>query len=66
MPVHIGEPKRITGLVDEIMTSAYATSVGLLLYGARTESAPQGHHMPKLQITGLAGKVIDLVKSFMP
>lgn len=73
MPVHIGEPKKITGLVDEIMTPAYASSVGLLLYGAKGETSEQGHRFSgfgkigeKVQIKGLAGKVIDLVKSFMP
>jgi len=73
MPVHIGEPKKVTGLVDEIMTPAYATGVGLLLYGAKGESVRQvrmfggfGKIGEKMQIRGLAGKVIDLVKSFMP
>lgn len=73
MSVHIGEPKKITGLVDEIMTPAYASSVGLLLYGAKGESGEQGRVFgglgkigEKVQIKGLAGKVIDLVKSFMP
>jgi cell division protein FtsA len=73
MPVHIGEPKKITGLVDEIMIPAYASSVGLLLYGAEGELAPQGRIFggfgkigEKVQIKGLAGKLIDLVKSFMP
>lgn len=32
MPVHIGIPQRITGLVDEIMTPTYAAAVGLLLW----------------------------------
>lgn len=73
MPVHIGEPKKITGLVDEIMTPAYAASVGLILFGARGESGDTGRVFSgfgkigeKVQIKGLAGKVIDLVKSFMP
>jgi len=73
MPVHIGVPKKITGLIDEIMTPGYATAVGLLLYGQRgnvTESAGMfegiGKIGGKIQIKGLAGKVIDLVKSFMP
>lgn len=73
MPVHIGEPKKVTGLVDEIMTPAYATSVGILLYGATGESgqperlfAGFGKIGEKMQIKGLAGKLIDLVKSFMP
>jgi cell division protein FtsA len=33
MPVHIGVPKRTSGLIDEITSSAFTTSVGLLLYG---------------------------------
>ncbi len=73
MPVHIGEPKKITGLVDEIMTPAYAASVGLILFGARGEPGESGSMFrgfgkirEKVQIKGLAGKVIDLVKSFMP
>jgi cell division protein FtsA len=73
MPVHIGEPKKITGLVDEIMTPAYTTGVGLLLYGATGESGQPGRMFAgigkigeKMQIKGLAGKLIDLVKSFMP
>jgi cell division protein FtsA len=73
MPVHIGVPQKITGLIDEIMTPAYTTSVGLILYGARGEPVETGNVFggfgkigEKVQIKGLAGKVIDLVKSFMP
>ena len=33
MPVRIGSPLHITGLIDEILTPAFVTSVGLLLYG---------------------------------
>lgn len=73
MPVHIGMPRKITGLIDEIMTPAYTTAVGLLLYGARGADVETGSMFgglgkigEKVQIKGLAGKVIDLVKSFMP
>lgn len=73
MPVHIGVPRKITGLIDEIMTPAYTTSVGLLLYGARGQEGETsrvfgglGKIGERVQIKGLAGKVIDLVKSFMP
>ena len=74
MPVHIGVPKKITGLIDEIMTPAYTTSVGLLLYGARGGGTAESSNVfgglgkigERVQIKGLAGTVIDLVKSFMP
>jgi cell division protein FtsA len=73
MPVHIGVPKRVTGLIDEITTPGYTTSVGLLLYGGKTERVESGAFFSglgkigeKVQIKGVAGKIIDLVKSFMP
>ena len=73
MPVHIGTPKRISGLIDEITTSAYTTSVGLLLYGSKIEKGEGGTFFSgfgkmkeKVQIRGMAGKVLDVVKSFLP
>jgi cell division protein FtsA len=73
MSVHIGVPKRVSGLIDEITNSAYTTSVGLLLYGAKAEKDGGGAFFggfgrigEKVQIKGIAGKMIDLVKSFMP
>jgi len=56
------------------MTPAYATGVGLLLWGnvtGKTESAATflsgfGKIGGAIQVKGLAGKVIDLVKSFLP
>jgi len=73
MPVHIGTPKKITGLIDEIMTPAYTAAVGILLFGAKN-AEPETRNVfrgfgkigERVQIKGLAGKVIDLVKSFMP
>jgi len=72
MPVHIGAPHNVTGLVDEIMTPAYAASFGLLLYGMKSDKDDGpifggfGKISEKIQIKGIAGKVIDLVKSFLP
>lgn len=73
MPVHIGIPKNVTGLIDEILTPAYASSVGLLLYGAHVSREEGGSFMgsigkfkDKVQVKGIAGKVIDLVKSLLP
>ncbi len=73
MSVHVGAPKKITGLIDEITTPAYATSCGLLLFGSKLGKGEQasflsgfGKFGEKVQIKGIAGKVIDLVKSFMP
>ena len=73
MPVHIGTPKRVSGLIDEITTPAYTTAVGLLLYGGKIQKSEGqaffsglGKIGSGIQIKGVAGKIIDLVKSFMP
>lgn len=74
MPVRVGIPTRVRGLIDEIMTPAYATSVGLLLYGAqaRRHEEPRsffsmfGKGGQKGSNKGLAGKIMDLLKSFLP
>jgi cell division protein FtsA len=74
MPVRIGVPNRIRGLIDEIMTPSYATSVGLLLYGSQLKTAEsQGSFFSGLSkgahkgsMKGIATKVTDLLKSFLP
>jgi cell division protein FtsA len=75
MSVRIGLPTKVRGLIDEIMTPAYATSVGLLLYSAQVKRIePQASSFfsgfskltPKGNTKGLAGKVTDLLKSFLP
>jgi cell division protein FtsA len=37
LPVRVGMPRRLRGLVETISSPAYATSVGLLLWGMREE-----------------------------
>lgn len=38
MPVRLGEPRHVTGLVDVVSNPIHATGVGLLLFGAQTQS----------------------------
>ena len=74
MPVRIGIPTGVTGLIDEIQNPAYATAIGLILYGVRESQKsverrpfPQiGKFMEKIPLKGLVSKFIDLVKSFLP
>jgi len=74
MPVRVGIPTHISGLIDEIISPSFAASVGLLVYGTRVgEKSLGGFSFPsffrlagKIPIKGAAGKLIDLVKSFMP
>lgn len=76
MPVRIGLPgEKVTGLIDEILSPMYSTSVGLVLYGSKfevqTEKTPFNFKSfakfaQKVPIKGAAGKLVDLVKSFLP
>lgn len=74
MPVHVGTPQKVTGLIDEITTPAYTAAVGLLRYSQNAEKADTGPSLfsgfgkigARIPIKGVAGKVIDLVKSFLP
>lgn len=74
MPVRIGQPKGITGLIDDISTPEYAVVTGLVLYKSKEEQEPQilfplgkiGKSLQKIPGKGIAGKFIDLIKSFLP
>jgi len=72
MPVRIGMPTNIKGLIDEIETPAFATVVGLAFFGATLdmkESLPFGISLPSLGNLGFnkaLSRIINLIKSFMP
>ena len=73
MPTRVGIPSNMTGLIDEIQSPVYAASVGLLLYGAQnyhTADRPALKNISELgkkfPIQGVAGKLVDMVKSFLP
>jgi len=74
MPVRIGNPQGISGLIDDIQTPDFAVATGLLLYGAREDFksstnpffAQIGKKFPKIPISGTANKIWELLKSFLP
>lgn len=74
MQVRVGVPTNITGLVDEIITPTYATASGLVIYASKTGVVMKEKFnlnkltkiVGKVPIQGVAGRVVDLVKSFLP
>lgn len=71
LPVRVGAPEGITGLIDEIEDPSFASAVGLLNYGSRNstgkESKQEGFgKMFKSHLKGAPGKIINLLKSFLP
>lgn len=73
LPLRIGTPKDIKGLTDEILSPAFATSIGLIKYGMKQErpSLPLNlwqisNILKRMPVKGTAGRFIDFVKSFFP
>ncbi len=74
MPVRIGQPGNLTGLVDDIQSPEFAVAAGLVLYRSKEEPEKSslfplgrlGKALPKMSTKGASGKFIDLIKSFLP
>lgn len=74
MQTRIGIPTNISGLIDEILTPSFATAVGLVLYGSKSEVSSKEkfsfgkltNFAGKLPIKGISGKIVDMIKSFLP
>lgn len=66
LPVRVGRPRGIDGLVESVNSPTYATAVGLLLWGLRY--GPSGRKTP--QPEGRFGNVFkrfgDILKVFLP
>jgi len=74
MPVRIGMLINIKGIIDEIQSPAFASVIGLVMYGMKNTSTekkdlPFGLSMPKIgggSSKKLLGKLLNLLKSFIP
>ncbi len=71
LPVRVGIPGGVSGLIDDIINPSFATTIGLLHYGAR--------QMPEANLTsfakkmklpqgglGIFGKVVDSIRDLLP
>lgn len=74
LPVRVGVPKGVKGLVDEIDSPSYATGVGLLLFGTQSKQ-PRGGIWPgfgffsrieQIPVRGLLGRVSKIIKNLLP
>ncbi|MBI2641640.1 cell division protein FtsA [Candidatus Roizmanbacteria bacterium] len=72
LPMRIGTPEGITGLVDEILNPQYATTVGLLLYGQKNIMEPTdkwknfNRILRDFSFGGSLSKVKEFFKQFVP
>lgn len=67
LPVRIGMPQNVTGLIDDIMDPQFATTIGLLNYGALV-GAPSTSLVGKIRIPtkGFVGKLADIIRNILP
>jgi len=73
MPVRIGTPTSLSGLIDDVENPSFATTVGLLTYGKNFTVKETGSFLdsifsmvPSGSGGNLGGKVKKLIKNFMP
>ena len=69
LPVRLGEPKGLTGLIDDVVNPSFSTSTGLIKYGAQRGAHEQSSSISrkiKLPTTGVAGKFFDIVRDLLP
>ena len=67
LPVRLGEPQNITGLIDDITNPSFATTIGLLRYGSRL-AIPKGSFGGKMKLSknGIIGKITDTIRGLLP
>jgi len=68
VPVRIGTPKGVSGLIDEIGAPAFSSSVGAVLYGSRVskENSRFSSKGRGGKFFGFLGKIISFFKSLLP
>lgn len=71
LPIRIAVPAGVSGLVDEVLSPPFSTTVGLLLYGqknvvAETKWKDFNRIIKDFSIGNSLGKFRDLLKQFIP
>jgi cell division protein FtsA len=74
LPVRIGQTKEVNGLVDEIMTPAYTSCLGLIEYAIKSDYqgnsqskfSDLGNKMKRINVGGIFHKLVKTVKPLLP
>lgn len=67
LPVRVAQPNDLEGLVDQLYSPAYSTSVGLLKWaGILTHAAKKSTRTRSLPPIGIWERVKEMVKRFLP
>jgi cell division protein FtsA len=68
MPVRVGRPERINGLTEEISGPAFATSVGLLLWGLKNYDVVHADvkRSANGKEPGILNRIFSIFRVFLP
>jgi cell division protein FtsA len=67
LPVRIAYPPKISGVVDEILSPAYTSAIGLILYALDHSSVPHLSSLAaKSSFSGLFDKIKNLLEPLLP
>ncbi|MDP3954863.1 MAG: cell division protein FtsA [bacterium] len=74
MPIRVGIPGGVTGLVDDVLQPSFASSLGLIIYGSKMDEESSakvsfsslGRIVKSVPIGGVTQKITELIKSFLP
>lgn len=75
LPVRVGQPQGLSGLVEEIKTPDFAVVQGLVYYGLKQMQTEGGMGVSfsglndilgKLSLKGVFKKIVNFIKSFLP
>jgi cell division protein FtsA len=66
MPVRVAAPGGVGGLVDNLLSPAYSTSIGLLLWGARAVIEGDGARYESAPARGSLGRMRDWLRGLFP
>lgn len=72
MPVRIGMPTNVKGIIDEVQHPGFSASIGLIMYGTKNSKQKASSFrfkMPKGSSTSASGifkKLINFIKTFIP
>jgi len=72
LPVRIGVPVGVGGLIDDVVNPTFSTCVGLVLYGAKDTPTNENltRFTKKIKLPGVAsgmfGKIISSIKDLLP
>jgi len=72
LPIRLGFPEKVSGLVDEVMDPQYSTTVGLLLYGQKNSLVDKdnfknfGKILKDFKLGNSVNNLKNFIKQFIP